>query len=916
LSDPRDDNWLIALADEVCQGKRVDWEQVEAGSANPQTEAALRGLRRLVAVVDAHRAELEQSAPDEAAAPQHKLWRHLILLEVVGSGAFGTVHRAWDTRLEREVALKLLRVTDGRDPLSEAQHLARIRHPNVMNVYGADQIDDQVGIWMEFIEGQTLAALVRDRGPMSAREVAGIGIDVCRALSALHSAGLLHRDIKAHNVMREVGGRIVLMDFSGVGDVTPEAGAALSGTPLYMAPELFDGAQPSAATDTYSLGVLLFYLFSGRLPVEGNTLSDVRRIYKSGKRLRLRDLRPELPDPVVQLVERATHIDPSARFLAAADMESALAGLLGSHATPAPSAAVNGRRRRALGWVAAATVVAGAAIGATLLLRPRHEPVPPVVQFTIGPPYDTSSWPRVSPDGRLVVFGTLFEGRSVFWVRALDAVQGRPLTSTIARETPFWSPDGRQLAYVANGKLQVVDVETGRMETIAEVGRVRGGDWNAQGVLLVATETGIDRFAPDGSGHSHVTVLDSERGEYRHSWPAFLPDGRRFLYIVRSKVDGVGGLYVGSLDSPVRRRVMPGYSRVAYSPSGHLLFVRNGTLMAQPFDERSAQVSGEPVAIAADVKYHAGDDAAFDVSRNGVLVYRVREQLASTRLVVMDRRGREIESLGPPAFYSHPRFSPDGNRVVVEKTLEESSNSDVWLFDLRRRSASQLTRNTAPDINPVWAPDGQHVAFSSKRGAFYDVYRKQVDAVPEEQRLYTSEENKRVDDWSRDGRLVAFSVPRQGLWILNAKTMQRSLVRRTTGSDNGMQAEFSPNTKFIAYAADDSGRPEVYVEPVPATGARWQLSSEGGAEPHWRADGSELLFVSADGWLMSTPVGPGPGWNPGAPQRLFRVALQSFFGGSNFTLSPDGERIVVNSLIADPAFPAINVIVNSPVLRK
>ncbi len=915
MSDPRDDNWLIALADEVCQGKRVDWDQVQARSTSVQTEAALRGLRRLVAVVDAHRTELEQSTPDEAAAPQHKLWRHLILLEEVGRGAFGTVHRAWDTRLEREVALKLLRAGNGNDPLSEAQHLARIRHPNVMNVYGADQIDDQVGIWMEFIEGQTLAELVRDRGPMSAREVAGIGIDVCRALSALHSAGLLHRDIKAQNVMREVGGRIVLMDFSGVGAAEPQPGSALSGTPLYMAPELFDGAQPSPATDTYGVGVLLFYLFSGRLPIDGSTLSDVRRVHKSGKRLRLRDLRPELPDPVVQLVVRATHADPSARFLAAADMESALAGILGSQTT-ARVPAGDRRRRRAVAWIAAATVLAGVVAGGLLLLRPRSGAVPPVVQFTIGPPYDTSSWPRVSPDGRLVVFGTLFEGRSVFWVRALDAIQGRPLTSTLARETPFWSPDARQLAYVASGKLQVADIESGRVETLAEVGRVRGGDWSPQGVLIVATETGIDRIAPDGSGRSHVTVVDTERGEYRHSWPEFLPDGRRFLFIVRSKIDGVGGLYVGSLDSPARRRVMPEYSRVAYSRSGHLLFVRNGTLMAQPFDERSAQVSGEPVALAADVKYHTSDDAAFDVSSNGVLVYRVREQLASTRLVMMDRRGREIESLGPPAFYSHPRFSPDGNRVVAQKTLEESSDSDVWLFDLRRHSAARLTRNSAPDINPVWAPDGRHVAFSSKRGAFYDVYRKEVDAVPEEQRLYTSQENKRVDDWSRDGRLVAFSVPRQGLWILDAKTMQRSLVRKTAGSDNGMQAEFSPNAKFIAYAADDSGRPEVYVEPVPATGARWQLSSEGGAEPHWRADGRELLFVSQDGWLMSTPVGPGPTWNPGAPQRLFRVALQSFFGGSNFTLSPDGERFVVNSLIADPAFPAINVIVNSPVLRR
>jgi Tol biopolymer transport system component len=922
LTDRPEDLWLIGLASDVCEGRPVDWSQAQSQTTNPEVDAIVRGLRRLAGVVDAHRSITEQ-VPREAPAVHAKVWRHLALLEVAGSGGFGTVYRAWDAQLEREVALKLLSASPDRSPLVEAQHLARIRHPNVVTVYGAEQIDRQVGIWMEFIEGETLAAAVAERGPMSAREVAGIGIDLCRALSALHAAGLLHRDVKAQNVMREVGGRIVLMDFSGSGALDPrESGPALSGTPLYMAPELLDGRPASPATDTYSVGVLLFYLFSGSLPVVGATVSDVRRAHREGKRTRLRDLRPELPDTVVQIVERAAHPDPAARFASAGELENALGGMLGSPAPPIQlqaaehrqPARVADRERQVAFWPLMCLAIAIAALlGAMYGGRPA--PAAPLrpVRVTIDTPSNLASWPRLSPDGRVVVYGAIVEGRPVLWVRPLDSDNGRPLAGTAALESPFWSADSRLLAFFADGKLKTIDVDSGRIEDLTDVGRPRGGDWNKDGVILFCSDTGIDRIQADGSRRQHVTELDRAHGEYQHGWPQFLPDGHHFLYVVRSNIEAQAGTYVGSLDSRGATRLLPAYSRVVYSPAGYLLYVRRGTLIAHPFDARRAKLTGEPRPVAGPIKYHSGNDAAFDISDNGVLIYRLDEGLPSTRLVMMDRRGRELQTVADGGSYRQPRFAPDMTRVAAERSEPESAESNIWVYDINRRSASRLTNN-GTDIRAVWSRDGSRILFSSKRGPYYNVYEKAADGSGTDQLVLDSPEDKLVEDWSQDGRSVAVSVPRRGLWIYDIATGTHVEVRQTT-SASSLQAQFSPDSKFIAYAVEGGGVPQVFVEPLPVTGTQWQISMKGGAEPHWRSDGRELLYVSADGWLMSVALPAGP-FTPSKAQRLFQVQVPELLGPADVTISNDGRRFVLNNLVGPHTIPSIHVVVNWETLLK
>ncbi len=924
LNDTPEDAWLIALGSAVSDGAAVDWRELERGATTDYARRVLQEMRGIAQIVDAHRSDAVKD-PDESPAPAPppaRQWRHIVLFETIGSGAFGTVHRGWDPTLDREVAVKLFRSNNGSviSPLEEGRHLARVRHSNVVTVYGADRDGDESGIWMEYIDGQTLARMVRDNGPLSAREVTGIGVDLCRALASLHSAGLLHRDIKAQNVMREVGGRIVLMDFSGAEVIECDSRASVtSGTPLYMAPELLNNCAATFASDVYSLGVLLFYLLSGRLPVEGGTVADLKRAHAGGPRRRLRDLRPDLPDSIVRVVERAIVGDASQRYQTAGEFEHALITASGSAVAvahgDAPAEAASGvRRSHRWRWVAAIALT-GAAITIASSLH-RFASVAPrrvLTHFTIAPPYNSGSWPRVSPDGRFVVFGAIVEGRNRFWVRALDSPSGRPLMNTGANESPFWSPDSSLLCFFDGGKLKRIPIDSGdaQPEVLADAPTPHGGDWSGQ-TIVFGRDDGLYTIRLDQNALvSRLTKMDPSLGEFQHAWPAFLPDGRRFLFVIRSKNPERNGIYLGSIDGGTPRFVMPATSRIRYV-DGHLLFVRQGLLLAQRFNLNTLALEGQPVTLADRIKYHSSADAAFDASTTGVLVYSQSPGESTTRLMVFDGRGRELEPLTDRGSYHHPQFSPDGRRVVAEK-VNPDGNVDLWLYDLDRHSVARLTSTAAGDSRPTWSADGRQIAFSSKRGSVYDVYVKTVDTTEPEKLLVTGPGDKLIESWSSNGKYLSGTVLRSGLWIYPLDRSERPrLVRASTRIEN-WQSEFSPDGKWLAYMSSESDGPEVYVEPIPATGARWQVSTHGGGQPHWRNQGRELLYVSTDGLLMSVPLTAG-GWEKSEPTSLFHMSVPDLIGNGDYTVSPDGNRIVINMFISDPVVPPVDVVVNWPVL--
>jgi Tol biopolymer transport system component len=892
-----DDPWLLDLGAAVSDGKAIDWDAALRSAPDAGRRQLVEQMRRVADLAAAH-----------GEQPSGR-WRHLLLFEKIGEGAFGAVYRGWDPQLERDVAVKLLSSSggDGTSPIDEARHLARVRHRNIVTVHGADRDAGQTGLWMEYLKGQTLDAMVRASGPMSAREATAVALDLSHALSALHGAGLLHRDIKAANVMREVGGRIVLMDFSGAHAKTRGGDAdRFSGTPLFMAPELFVGGTATPASDVYSLGVLLFYLLTGALPVTGGSLEELKGAHTSGARKRLRDLRPDLPDAIVQVIERMTAADPARRLQTAGEVEAALvaaSGLQDRAAAPP---------RRLVLWPVA--VAAIALLAALLSFYPHASAdVLPHVSFIVGPPYMSNGWPRLSPQGTLA-FGTFVEGRDRFWVRPLDAFEGHVLSGTTATETPFWSPDGRTLAFFADGKLKKIRIDGGDPLTITDAQGPHGGDWSDNWILF-ATDAGIFRMAPDGSARAQVTTVDPAQADRQHAWPELLPDGKHFLYVLRSNKPERAGLYFAAIDGSEQRRLMEAYSRTAYS-AGHILFVREGTLQAVPFDAARGVISGQPVALAPHVKFHPHTDAAFDATPGGILAYAADAGLATTRLVLFDRRGRELRVVAPPAqTYRQPRFSPDGLRVVAEKGDPNETQTDLWIYDLARGRQTRFATGTDHNVNPAWSPNGDRIAFSKRIDGQFTIVSQAVDRTAPEQRLASLGGDTLLEDWSRDGKYLTATLRRSGLWVIPLDPKRKPWLVRGDARPDMWQSEISPDSRWIAYTEEVAGRPEVFVEPLLSRGPRWQISTQGGGEPHWRGDSGELFYLTPDGALMSMDVNAGD-WQHGSPVQHFRMLVAEIGGKLDYTLSPDAQQIVVNVFVADPAALPISVIVNWPALLR
>jgi hypothetical protein len=402
-----------------------------------------------------------------------------------------------------------------------------------------------------------------------------------------------------------------------------------------------------------------------------------------------------------------------------------------------------------------------------------------------------------------------------------------------------------------------------------------------------------------------VTSLDQAQGDFQHGWPRFLPDGKRFIFMVRSSKPERAGMYIGSIDGGTPQRLMPPYSRVTYA-FGHLLYVREGTLFAQPFDVEQGRLSGTPTPLASRVKAHVSGDAAFDVSSSGVLTFCHESGQPQTRLVLLDRRGRELQALTDVGAHRQPRFSPDGQRIVAE-TFTDETNVDIWLYGLTRQSAMRVTTDEGPDVRPVWSRDGKRLFFSSKRPANYRVFSKLVDQRADEEQVTVPLGDVYVEHVSPDSKYLVATILRSGLWIIPLTGGQKPWLFRADTRQTNWQSEFSPDGKWLAYMVESSDRPEVYVEPFPATGDRWQVSTRGGAEPHWQ--GTNLFYLGADDTIMVTPVGV-KNWQNLKPTSLFRVSVPDLTGNEDFAVSPDGERFVVNQFVAEPIVPPLDYVLN------
>ncbi|HTV03123.1 MAG TPA: protein kinase [Luteitalea sp.] len=917
----------------VADGEPVDWAALSEG-ADPETRKLIEQLRVLSNVARLHRDTLpDPGAPVPPPPPPMApgdVWGHLTLRGELGRGARGHVYRAWDPQLDREVALKLTSDTDddrlGKDVISEARLLARVRHPHVATIFGAERRQGLVGLWMELVEGETLEATLMRVGRFNSREAALIGLDVCSALAAVHAAGLLHRDIKAQNVMRDRNGRLVLMDFGTGRDAVPSAGAFTHdevGTPLYMAPELFMGGKASVESDIYSVGVLLYRLVTGSVPIEAHSPSSLKAAHMARTRKPLSDVRSDLPLAFTRVVERALSPDPADRYPSAGAFGMALSSVL----VPMEP----GRRSRfRWPWALAAGVLLGGGVAAATAYAwaGYTKPVPPAeVRFSLTPAsaLDEVETVALSPDGTRVAYTSA--GR--LHLRRMNDVASVEFDQTQGAHDPFWSPDGQWIAFFKGVSVWKVHVAGGDPQLVAPARRPSGGSWSADGLLLYSVELGTSLVTVPASGGT-PRVVRAQRPGVRTSlwWPLFVGDGKSFVYSAQSGRTGRRMLYIARIGDgvlAVDRELLENDSNPLVS-GDRLFFTSAGQLHGQRLDVANGRLFGDVVHVADGIRVDPYGLGAAEVSvsapprvggrgaTRGTVAF-VGNAPAPRTMRLIDATGRSLQEFGA-GDTRDMRLSPDGRQVAYEQIDPETFTRDIWVLDLARQSRVRLTYHEAEDITPMWSPDGSKVYFLSRRNMRYTLFATGAQGGQREQGLFTFDGPVVPQDVTPDGRsLVYQQLDQQGGWDIYLRPLDGSApTPLIQSSQNDQDPAISPDGRHLAYSSPESGGRQIWVMPIPADGRRWKVSSDYGREPSWSPDGRTIFYHGLNKTLMQVKLEwQGAGQKPvvGPPSALFVIPFRGYDLRYHYNVLPDLKRFLVATPASSTPSHTATVILNA-----
>ena len=870
-------------------------------------------------------------------APKMRLGPYEIV-SALGAGGMGEVYKARDTRLDRTVAVKICtgHFTDRFE--REARAISSLNHPNICALYDVGREEGVDFLVMEHLEGESLEARLR-KGPLPMAEALRIAIQIADALDTAHRQGVIHRDLKPGNVMLTPGGA-KLLDF-GLAKMAEIPGAAsgnrsslptvaqslttegsILGTFQYMAPEQLEGKEADARSDIFAFGATLYEMLTGRKAFEGPSQASLITAVMSSDPPALSTIQPIVSPALEHVVRRCLAKSPDDRWQTTRDLLGELKWIAepGSQAG-APGPAVSSRKRLPWLMAGAASLLLLPALIATALHLREQPATAPEIRFQVPVPESLSfRWydvPEVSPDGEHIAFAAgNGEGESRLFVRDLKSVSATPLARTDTAYSPFWSPDGRQLAFSTTSNLLRADLNGASTVAIcAKCSTSPGGTWSRDGVIVISVRGVLNRVPAAGGEPKPLGSL--AHGETAQLWPQFLPDGQHYLYLSLNPRPDLQGIYVAALGSNDRKRIVASDTNAAYSASGHLLFLRGNVLMAQPFDAKKLELRAEPHPVAHEMfimPFLAG--ASFSVSPNGVLVWRAGDAIANSELTWIDRKGNKLGVVGVPADFSSPALSPDERKVAVGIRDPKTKMRDIWVADLLRGATTRLTFDAADDLNPVWSPDGTRIAFTSDRKGERDIYQKLSDGSgPDELLLEGRDGQKNLEDWSPDGKYLLYNhQPAGHLYLLVMPlTGDRKPVPYLKTEFRTDQAQFSPNGRWVAYRSDESGKNEVYVQgfsldPSHPRG-KWQISTAGGEEPQWRRDGRELFYVAGNKLMAVDVKTDGQSFEAGIPKRLFDVRMPSRVR-NRYVVSKDGQRFLVNLPLEEASKAPIEVLVN------
>jgi eukaryotic-like serine/threonine-protein kinase len=875
------------------------------------------------------------------------------IVSCLGAGGMGEVYRALDTRLGRAVAIKILPTALAHDSQfrerfdREARTISRLTHPHICTLYDVGEHDGTAFLAMELIEGETLAARL-ERGALPIEQALAVAIDIGSALDTAHRSGIVHRDLKPGNIMLARSGP-KLLDFGLAksaaavqSTATAPTAAAITahgtmlGTFQYMAPEQIEGRDADTRSDIFAFGCVLYEMLTGHRAFAGKSEASLIGAIMHASPPSVSAAVPVSPPELDRLVQTCLAKDPEDRWQDLRDPLRELKWIQTARLAPRVTAtgSFKGAGVRSRTIVAIAGVVALAiGVGGFLVTRSRVTPAVPAwadgpITLTIDIPEGTAppneqgvtSPPAVSPDGRMVAWvGRGREGPRI-WIRRLDETTSRALPGTEGASYPFWSPDSRALGFFAQATLKRTSVAGGSIQALAATPLVAlGGTWNAQDVIVFSTRYGLYQIPAGGGSLTQVAALDRSRQENSLRFPQFLPDGRHFLYVARSGRPEQNAAYVGSLDGkPVR--LFPTMSNVIYAPPGYLLFVRDRTLVARRFDPATLAVGAETIDVAPNVGGNSITVVGFmSVSTNGVLAYTSTPPPQQT-LRWFDRQGRPLDSLIEGVAVDQFRISPDGRRVVAAIIDASAGTRSLWMYEAGRPPV-RLTFAGTHDWEPVWSPDGTRVAFGSYRDGPLNIYIKPVSGTGPDEPLLLSDDQKDLNgDWSMDGKYLAYNLildtNRSDVMVMPLTGTARTPVPIAATAAQENRARFSPDTRWIAYDSDESGRTEVYVQPFPPTGGKWQVSPAGGLHPVWRRDGRELFYLGSNNTLMAREVRAAATFELGPPQRLFQTDLSLSAAGAGYDVSIDGKSFLVADRTPGGPVQPITVVLNWPALLK